>query len=680
MTDLTLDRARQRAEELREILERANRAYYLRDAPLFADAEYDALFDELLAIEKRFPELLTPESPTQRVGAAGISTDFTPVQHATPMMSLGKANAPEEVREWDARVRRLLELSSQAPIRMVCEPKYDGLSVELVYRNGRLELGSTRGDGNVGEDITPNLRTVKSIPATLPPGAPSLIEIRGEIYIPVAAFRELNAHVEAEGGRPFANPRNAAAGSLRQKDPRVTASRPLDFYVHGLGRIESDTPPRSHSEARDLVASLGLHVADRFVVATTLAQIDDYYHALERERDDMPYEMDGIVIKVDDFALQDRLGAIARSPRWAIAWKFPPAQKTTRILQILPSVGRTGAVTPYAVLEPVSLSGARVQHATLHNLDEIRRKDIREGDWALVQRGGDVIPGVVQVFSERRPAGGLPEWQMPEHCPVCGARVERAEGEAVAYCTGASCPAQLVQRIFHFGGRGAMDIGGLGEKLIAQLVESGLVHDVADLYDSLRVNRDSIAALERMGDKSAENLMAQIEASKARPLPRLVYALGIRHVGETVADRLTADVATMDELASMSEEALTAIEGIGPVVARSVATFFAQEQTRELIGKLRRFGVRLTGEPKAAGPKPLAGKTFVLTGGLGSMSRDAAKKRLEALGAKVASSVSKKTDYVVAGQDAGSKLDKARELGRPVLDEQAFLELLGKEG
>lgn len=681
MSELTLDRARERAAELRGLLEQANRAYYVADEPLFADAEYDALFDELAAIERQFPELVTADSPTQRVGAAVISTDFAPVEHATPMLSLGKANAPEEVREWYGRVLRMLELGSSAQVKMVCEPKYDGLSVELVYRDGKLEVGSTRGDGNVGEDVTPNLRTVKSIPGRLPPGAPSLIEIRGEIFIPVDAFRELNARLEAEGRPPFANPRNAAAGSLRQKDPRVTASRPLEFYVHGLGRIEGGTLPRSHSEARALVGSLGLHVADRVAEAATLGDVEAYYRELERDRDGMPYEMDGIVIKVDDYELQDRLGAIARSPRWAIAWKFPPAQKTTRILKILPSVGRTGAITPFAVLEPVLLSGARVKQATLHNLDEIRRKDIREGDWALVQRGGDVIPGVVQVFPERRPPEGLPEWQMPSHCPVCNAAVERAEGEAVAYCTGAACPAQLVQRVFHFGGRGAMDIGGLGEKIIAQLVEKQIIRDVGDLYDPARVNRDTLAALERMGDKSAENLVAQIEVSRSRPLQCLVFALGIRHVGETVAERLTSAASSLDELAAMTEEQWTRIEGIGPVVAASVATFFAEEQTKVLVDKLRRFGVRMTGEPKRSGPAPLAGKTFVLTGGLSSMSRDQAKKRLEALGAKVASSVSKKTDFVIAGQDAGSKLDKARELGRPVLDEAAFVELLaGHDG
>jgi DNA ligase (NAD+) len=677
-TELTLERARERAAALRDLIEKANRAYYVLDAPLFADAEYDALFDELAGIEARYPELVTPDSPTQRVGASAISTDFAPVEHVVPMLSLAKANALEEVREWDARIRRLLEVGPDVPITMVCEPKYDGLSVELVYRDGRLEVGSTRGDGNVGEDVTRNLRTVKSIPGRLGPGAPSLIDIRGEILIPVEAFRELNARLEAEGRPPFANPRNAAAGSLRQKDPRVTASRPLEFYVHGLGRLEGRDPPRSHTEARDLVASFGMRVADRFAVVDSLAGVEDYYRSLERERDEMPYEMDGIVIKVDDFALQDRLGAIARSPRWAIAWKFPPAQKTTRILKILPSVGRTGAMTPFAVLEPVLLSGARVKQATLHNLDEIRRKDIREGDIALVQRGGDVIPGVVQVFPERRPPEGLPEWQMPDRCPVCGAPVERAEGEAVAYCTGAACPAQLVQRILHFGSRGAMDIAGLGEKIVSQIVEKGIVRDVGDLYDSERVNRTVLAALDRMGAKSADNLLAQIDASRSRPLPRLVYALGIRHVGETVAERLTANVSSIDELSAMSEESLKAMDGIGPVVARSVCTFFGQEQTRSLIEKLRRFGVRLTGDPRPTGPAPLSGKTFVLTGALGSMSRDQAKKRLEALGGKVASSVSKKTDYVIAGTDAGSKLEKARELGRPILDEAAFLDLLAQ--
>jgi DNA ligase (NAD+) len=683
MSDLSNDDARERVLHLRKEIERANYAYYVLDQPAMSDAEYDALFDELKKLEAEFPELVTSDSPTQRVGAVVISTDFRPVKHALPMLSLGKANEESEVREWGARMRRMLGVAEGAEIGVLCEPKFDGLSVELVYRDGVLEVGSTRGDGFTGEDVTPNLRTLRHIPEHLRARAPALLEVRGEIYFPLDAFQALNRRLEAEGKPAFANPRNAAAGSLRQKDPRITASRALEFFAHGVGRIEG-TAVRSQSEALGLLREAGLRVPERISPARTTEEIAVYYHALKGDRDRLPYEMDGIVVKVDDFTLQRELGFVSRSPRWAIAWKFPPLQKDTRILAISVSVGRTGAVTPFAELEPVILSGARVKLATLHNEDEIRRKDIRPGDWALVERAGDVIPAVIQVYPERRPPEGLPEWQMPERCPACGSKIERVPGEAVAYCTGAACPAQLVQRIFHFGARGAMDIGGLGEKSIQQLVDARhedgepLVRDVGDLYDKKRMNLETLVALERMGEKSAENLLAAIEASKERPLARLVYGLGIRHVGETVAERLASGVSSLEELASLSEERLQEIEGIGEVVAESVATFFAQEATKRLLGKLNAHGVNPQGAPKPSGPRPLAGKTFVLTGTFDSMSRETAKERLVSLGAKVASSVSKKTDYVVAGSDPGSKLDKAKELGRPVLDEPALLALLEK--
>jgi DNA ligase (NAD+) len=683
MTSLTFEEARERIDRLRRDIERANYAYYVLDAPVMSDAEYDALFDELTRLEEQFPELRTPDSPTQRVGAAQVSTDFRPVKHAVPMLSLGKANEESEVREWDARIRRMLGLDEKAKIALHLEPKFDGLSIELCYRDGRLEVGSTRGDGFTGEDVTPNLRTLKHIPARLPAGAPRVLDVRGEVYFPIEAFQQLNRRLEEEGRPPFANPRNAAAGSLRQKDPTVTASRPLEFFAHGIGLVEGRTLKR-HSEAMALLRELGIRVPDRVALVDSLEGVAAYYRALLADRERLPYEMDGIVIKVDDFSLQRELGAVSRSPRWALAWKFPPQQKTTRILRIMASVGRTGAVTPFAELEPVILSGARVKLATLHNEDEIRRKDIREGDWALVERAGDVIPAVIQVFPDRRPPGGLPEWHMPARCPVCGARIERAAGEAVAYCTGADCPAQLVQRIFHFGSRGAMDIEGLGEKTIEQLIEARgpdgerLVRDVGDLYDPARVNRETLVGLERMGEKSAENLLAAIERSKDRPLARLIYGLGIRHVGETVAERLAGGVSSLAELASLSEERLQEIDGIGPVVAASVATFFAQDATKRLVEKLQRFGLKLEGEPRPEGPRPLAGKTFVLTGTLAGMTREEARALLVSLGAKVASSVSKKTDYVVAGEDPGSKLEKARELGRPVLDEAGLRELIAR--
>lgn len=680
--------ARSRAVALRGELERAEHAYYVLDAPLMSDAEYDARLDELTVLEARYPELCTPDSPTQRVGARATSTDFRPVPHGVPMLSLGKAQALEEVRDWVGRVFKNLGLGADATVRYLCEPKFDGLSVELTYVKGRLTTGSTRGNGSVGEDVTLNLRTLGQIPARLPAGAPALLDVRGEVYFPVPAFEALNARLVAEGEEPFANPRNAAAGSLRQKDPRITATRPLEFVAHGLGRCEAaqgSAPLTSQTQLFERLRGLGLRTAERVCVAGSLADIERYYEELLKERFELPYEMDGIVIKVDDFRLQQELGVISRSPRWAVAWKFPPMQKDTRIRRILVSVGRTGACTPYAELEPVMLSGARVQLATLHNEDEVHRKDIREGDWALVERAGDVIPAVVKVYPERRPPEGLAEWRMPPVCPACGAPIERGEGEAVAHCSGDACPAQLVMRVFHFGQRNTADIDGLGEKLIAQLVAAkhpvdgeALVRDVGDLFDAQRLNVENLLTLERMGQKSADSLLAAIDAARTRPLGRLLAGLGIRHVGETVAQRLAERVPSLEALSSATPESLMAQDGVGTAVASSVVRYFGTEAGRALVEKLRRHGVRPTVAAGAGGPKPLAGKTFVLTGGLQSMSRDGAKDRLVSLGAKVASSVSKKTDYVVAGEEAGSKLEKARELGRPVLDEAAFVAFLAE--
>lgn len=662
-----------RVDELRAEIERANRAYYVGETPIMTDAEWDTLFDELSTLEKEHPELVTPDSPTQRVGAVdAVSTDFRPVRHAVPMLSLAKANSEGEVREWDARVRKLLELGPDAPVTYACEPKYDGLSIELLYQDGELVTGSTRGDGFVGEDVTPNIRTLKRIPHRLAGKAtPVLVEIRGEIYMPIDAFQKLNKGLEAEGKPIFANPRNSAAGSLRQKDPKITRTRQLEFVAYGLGRHEGLDVGR-HVETLAAIRDLGVPATETRMAAS-LEEIAEFYNGLLKQRDALPYEMDGIVIKVDDIGQQESLGFVSRSPRWAIAWKFPPVQRRTKILRITPSVGRTGAITPFAELEPVMLSGARVKQASLFNLDEIRRKDIREGDIALVQRGGEVIPNIVKVYPDERPPEGLPEWQMPEHCPACGAAIERTEGEAVAFCTGARCPVQLVQRIFHFGGRSAMDVEGLGEKTILQLIEAGLVQDIGDLYS---LTREQLLTLERMGPKSADNLLAAIEASKDRPLARLVYSLGIRHVGETVAQLLARAFHKLDDLAVADETALLAIRGIGPMVAKSVVKFFQNADTRVVLDKLRRVGVRLEDEASPAGPQPFAGKTFVLTGSFDGYSRNDLKALLEQLGAKVASSVSKTTDYVVAGADPGSKLDKATELGRPILDEAGMNALL----
>jgi DNA ligase (NAD+) len=683
-----LEAARARAAVLREEIERANEAYYKSGAPIMSDAEWDARFDELLALEAAHPSLATPDSPTQRVGPKeAVATDFRPVAHAQPMLSLGKAQTPEEVREWDARIRRHLGLDAAAPIRMTAEPKIDGLSIELVYEEGALAVASTRGDGQTGEDVTPNVKTIRGIPHALrrgEGGAPRVLDVRGEVFLPIAAFQELNRRLEAAGEEPFSNPRNSAAGSLRQKDPAVTAGRPLEFKAHGVGRVEGEGAPRNHSEALALLRRLGLPVAPTKAVESVEEAIA-YYDGLLARRDSEPYEMDGVVVKVDDLRLQEELGWVSRSPRWAVAYKFPPAQKTTRILRVDWSVGRTGALTPFATVEPVILSGARVQHISLFNIDEVERKDIRVGDDALVERGGDVIPHLVQVYPERR-AGREDEVrkvELPGTCPACGAAVERAEGEAVAYCTGARCPVQVVQRICHFAGRGAMDIEGLGEKTVALLVEKRLlgdgegVPDVADVF-FLEPKRAELVALERMGEKSVENLLAGIRAAKDRPLARLLHGLGIRHVGETVAQTLARAFGSIDALAAASEERLTEVHGIGPVVAKSVHTFFANEASKGLVEKLRRAGVRLADEAVAEGPKPLAGLTMVVTGTLSKWSREGIEEHLASLGAKVTGSVSKKTDYVVAGADAGSKLAKAKELGRPVLDEEGLLRLIAE--
>jgi DNA ligase (NAD+) len=666
-----IDSARARVEEIRSEIERANRAYYLEGEPIMPDSQWDALFDELARLEEAYPALVTPDSPTQRVGPRQpVAPEFRPVKHSIPMLSLGKADTESEVREWDARVRK--NLGAGADLLYACEPKYDGLSVELVYRGGRLETGSTRGDGFVGEDVTPNILTLRGIPARLTTASPpALLEVRGEVYMPVEAFQRLNQALLAEGKPVFSNPRNSAAGSLRQKDPEITRSRQLEFFAHGLGRAEG-IQVRSHQEGLEVLRRLGLPTTEVRVVRS-IEELAGFYQDLLSRREKLPYEMDGIVIKVNDLRLQEELGWVSRSPRWALAWKFPPVQRKSRILRIIPSVGRTGAITPFADLEPVVLSGARVKQASLFNLDYIRRKDIREGDAALVQRGGEVIPYVVKVYPEERPPEGLPEWKLPEECPACGARIERPEGEAVAYCTGARCPVQMVQRIFHFGSRGAMDIGGLGEKTIEALVNAGWVADVGDIF---YLQRERLLELERMGEKSVENLLSAIRRAKDRPLWKLIYGLGIRHVGETVAQLLSRGFHRLDDLAAAGEEELAKVHGIGPVVAKSVATFFRNPDTRVVIEKLRAAGVRLEEEAGPAGPRPLEGKTLVLTGGFEGYTREGLKSLLESLGAKVASSVSKKTDYVIAGADPGTKLARAQELSRPVLDQAGLTRLL----
>jgi DNA ligase (NAD+) len=661
---------RRELEDLRRQIAHHDRLYHVLDAPEISDADYDALFRRLEAIERDHPELITPDSPTQRVGAAP-QEGFPTVQHRQQMLSLSNVTSVEEFDEFDARVHKLL---GRERIAYSVEPKIDGVAVELVYDDGVLTVGSTRGDGLVGEDVTRNLRAIRSVPLRLSDQrrrVPTRLDVRGEVYIPLATFRRTNQEREEAGQAPFANPRNAAAGALKQLDPRVTAARGLAIACHGVGTLEGADDIDGHHALLAAFADWGLRpvplhrrVEDRDGVVAAFAE-------LERERDGLPFEVDGLVVKVDDRELQRLLGQVSRSPRWAVAWKFAPRRATTRVLRILPSVGRTGVLTPVAELEPVGVGGVTVRNVSLHNMDEVARKDVREGDTVLLERAGDVIPYVVEVKTELRPADAVP-WTMPSHCPVCGAEVVRAEGEVAYRCVGVACPAQLKQRLRFFGHRGAMDIEGFGEKLVDQLVDQGLVKDLADLY---HLDEATLVGLERVGAKSAQNLLAQIERSKTTTLPRFLVALGIRQVGEATAKALALHFGSLDAIMDADVEALTAVRDVGPEVATLIHQFFAEPRNRELIARLRAAGVAPAPVTEAKGP--LAGKKLVLTGALASMSRPEAQRRIEALGGRVLSSVSKETDWVVAGSDAGSKLKRAEKLGIPVLDEDQFLDLVG---
>lgn len=672
-----MDRAEAAKEiaRLRTEIERHNILYYVYDSPEISDAEYDELFRRLEELEHAFPELVTPDSPTQRVGAPPAE-QFAQVRHRVPMLSLQNAMSEGEVRDFDARVRRSLGIDD--PIEYVVEPKFDGLSAELVYENGVLVLGSTRGDGLVGEDVTANLRTVRTIPLRLqvPNGkeAPKLLEVRGEVYMPITGFEELNREREARGEQPFANPRNAAAGSVRQLDSRVTASRPLAFFAYSIGASEG-FEPASQWELLQGLRSFGFKVSDIAERVFGIEEVIKAYRALHERRNRLPFEIDGMVVKVNSFALQRELGEVSRSPRWAIAFKFPPERQVTKVERIDVQVGRTGVLTPVAWLKPIRVAGVIVKRATLHNEDEVARKDVREGDYVEVQRAGDVIPEVVAVLKERRTGNERP-FVMPTSCPVCGAPVVREEGEAARRCTNASCPAQLKEHILHFASRRAMDIEHLGDRLTDRLVEAGLVRDVADLY-ALRM--DQLLGIERMAEKSAQNLLSSIEASKKRPLEAVIFALGIRQVGEALARSLAAHFRSMDALMSATEEELAKVEDIGPVVAQSIANFFRSEQNRALVTRLRQAGVRMEYVSSSRADPRFVGKTFVFTGTLSTMTRDEAQQHVLERGGKVAGSVSRKTSYVVAGSDAGSKLERARDLGVQVLTEEEFLNMLHSE-
>jgi len=661
---------RQVIERLRRELEHHNYRYYVLDDPIVSDAEYDDLFRRLDSLEAEHPELASPESPTQRVGAGPLEK-FETVRHRHPMLSLSNITTPEEMAEFDARIRKFL---NRERIEYVGEPKIDGVAVELVYEDGVLATGSTRGDGVVGENVTPNIRTIRSVPLRLHRGAhaiPELLEVRGEVYLPIEAFRRLNREREEAGQPVFANPRNAAAGSLKQLDPRITASRPLDLVCHGVGEMRGTKLPTLWA-VLDAFQDWGLKAVPNRRVLDSVAAAGAFYAELERERDTLAHEIDGIVVKVNDLALQRRLGEISRAPRWAVAWKFKPRQATTRIVNIFPSVGRTGVLTPVAELEPVPVGGVTVRNASLHNMDEIERKDVRIGDTVLLERAGDVIPYVVKVVTERR-TGHEKRFRMPSTCPVCGAKVERAEGEVAYRCIGLDCPAKLKQQLRFFGARGAMDVEGLGEKLVEQLVDRGLVRDVADLY---ALDAETLASLERMGKKSAANLRAQLERSKQTTLPQLLVALGIRQVGEATARALAEHFGTLERLMDASETELQEVRDVGPEVAASIRGFFTERQNRKAIQKLLAAGVRPAAVTRPKGP--LAGKKFVLTGSLESMTRPEAQRRIEALGGRLQASVSNETDYVVVGADPGSKLKKAKTLGLPMLEEKALLKLLGE--
>ena len=653
---------RARAAELRAKIEDANHRYYVLDDPSITDAEFDALLRELIDLETAHPELRTPDSPTQRVGAAP-SQRFEPFEHSQPMLSLANAFDEEELRAWDERARRLAD----APLRYVCELKIDGLAIALDYRDGLFVRGGTRGDGRIGEEVTPNLRTIPSIPLRVP--GKGALEVRGEVYLKKSDFEKLNARREREGLPVFANPRNAASGGVRQLDPKLTAQRRLSFFAYAVAQGPA---LRTQSDALAYLRDAGFAVNDHIEPGANIDAVIAFCRRWEAQRDSLDYEIDGVVVKVDDLALQEQLGAVSREPRWAIAYKFKPREARTKLLDITVTVGRTGSLNPNAVLEPVQIGGVTVRNATLHNADYIASNDIRIGDTVLVTRAGDVIPRVVGPIVDER-SGNERVFVMPDRCPVCGSAVDHPPGEAMSRCTNAACPAQVFERVRHFASRGAMDIEGFGDVLAEQLTSAGIVRDIADIY---ALDAAKLAEVPRMGEKSIANLLAAIAGSKRRGLARVLAGLGIRFVGEQTAAILAGDFGSIAAIAEAGEEELQLSEGIGPEVAASVRLFFEQRANRTMIERLRKAGVVMEGALRERGAGPLAGKTFVLTGTLATLTREQAGALLEARGGKVSGSVSRKTDYVIAGEAAGSKLAKAKELGIAILDEEGLRRLL----
>jgi DNA ligase (NAD+) len=653
-----------RAEELRRQLHYHNYRYYVLDSPEIADGEYDRLMEELRSIEAAHPELLSPDSPTQRVGA-GPSEQFAVVTHAVPMLSLANAFSPEAVRAWHERIGRL----AGAEVRgFTIEPKIDGLAITLRYQDGRYALGATRGDGARGEDVTPNLRTVRAVPLALHGTPPAVLEVRGEVYLSRQAFEKINDERAAEGQPLFANPRNCAAGSVRQLDPRVTAKRPLDVFMYALGE-SGGWRPRTQWQMLEQFRAWGFKTNPNNRRVESIDEVLAACADWERRREQLPYDIDGVVIKVDNLDLQEELGAVGREPRWAIAFKFPPMQATTRLLAIEVNVGRTGSLNPFAVLEPVQVAGVTVRQATLHNEDDIRRKDIRVGDTVLIQRAGEVIPQVLGPILSKRPPDTRP-YELPRACPVCGSPVVRPEGEAMARCTGgfANCRAQRFELLKHFVSRGAMDIETVGEKLSAALVQAGLVYDPGDLYG---LSKEQLMGLERLAERSAQNVLDQLEASKQRPLANVLFALGIRMVGYQNAVLLARAFGSVAALRQATQAEIAAVDGIGPKIAESVYQWFRDPLNLAFVDKLDRAGVRLAGQAQAKSG-PLVGLTFVVTGRLERYTRLQIQQRIKELGGDVGESVSKKTSYLVAGEDAGSKLAQARKLGTEILDETGF--------
>ena len=666
--------AAQRIAQLRPELERHNHAYYVLDAPTIPDAEYDRLFRELQDIEARHPELLTPDSPTQRVGGK-VLDGFAPVRHAVPMLSIRTETDTESsgATNFDTRVRNALE-TKPGEIEYNCELKFDGLAVNLRYERGMLVQAATRGDGETGEDVTQNIRTIHCIPLHLKDCAAEVLEVRGEVFMSRKDFNRYNDRQRALGLPTLVNPRNGAAGSIRQLDPALAAKRPLSFFAYGLGEVQGWALPSTHSEILDALAIFGLPVCGERAVVRGAAALANFHRNVAAKRDVLPFDIDGVVYKVNSIKLQAELGFVSREPRWAVAHKFPAEEQLTVVRDIEVQVGRTGKLTPVAKLEPVFVGGTTVSNATLHNEDEIRRKDVHIGDTVIVRRAGDVIPEVVGVLPERRPAGAKP-FVMPTACPVCGSKVVREEGEAAARCTGGLfCAAQRKQAILHFAGRRAMDIEGLGDKLVDQLIDENIIHSLPDLY---RLDVATLAALERMAEKSARNIVEALEKSKHTTLNRFLFALGIRNVGESTAKDLARYFGNLKSIMEAEVEQLMAVPDVGPIVAQSIVDFFSEQHNSDVVQQLRILGVRWE-EHESTGSRtlPLSGKTFVLTGTLASMSRDEAKSRLEALGAKVAGSVSKKTDCVVAGEEAGNKLIRAQELNVPIWNEAELIQQL----